>query len=201
MIKALSCLFIFCFPLFSCTENDSFASKISNVKRNTKGKKVNFFSNGNIHEVIDSNNADFLGSRFEFTDNGDLRQYSFLCDKIRASYIESYIDNKIETVEGSPIVYSLTSADKAKDSMYLKRFISILSYKNIKVDYSINDGEFISVDLIDEPELNFIKSFEKFVNTRNLNRFSFVTKFAGTRIDNNTTIVYYDTLDVTKKKQ
>jgi len=188
--------------LCSCNNIDSYQYKIKKIKEDTTNKKVSFFENGLIHEVIDkSRDTLFVGSMFEFDKLKHLKEYAFLCNSIKASYIEHFNDKgKMTLAEGKPIVYCFTTPDFAKDSMFMKRYVSTFSYKNVEVETAGLDGKFTKANLNDEPNLSFIKSFQTYRNVKDAKRFVFITKFSGRRIDNDSLEIFYDTIDVTRRE-
>lgn len=194
-------LLLFSSSYFSCGNIDSYKQRVFKIKNNTVGKKISFFENGSINQIIDSSDDTlFVGSRFAFTITGNLKQYSFQIDTFNASYIETFNDKgEIIETEGNPIVYSLTSADESKDSIFIKRYISSFSYKDIQVETAGLDKIFRKRPLKVEPKMSFIESFQIFENVKDLKRFVFITKFSGRRIDDNSFNIFYDTVDVTRR--
>jgi hypothetical protein len=200
-ISLLAFLITFLAICNSCSNSSAFEHRVKKVKFDTAGKKITFFENGSIREIIDnSKDTMFFGSRYEFDYSGNLIQYSFQIDTICASYIEDYNYNgqKLETM-GNPIVYSFSSADEARDSILVKRYISTFGYKDILIETSGIDKYFKTVQLNEEPNLSFIKSFASMQDVKNTKRFVFITKFSGRRIDNDSLKIFYDTTDRTRR--
>lgn len=196
ILKAL--LFI---SLASCKNETVFQEKVNKIKYDTARKSVVYSYSGSIQEINDkSGDTLFLGGRYRFDNDGNLLSYSFQCDNICASYIVDFSGNgQIQEIQGKPIVYSFTSADEAKDSMYVKRYVSTLSHNDVQVEIAGSDKIFKKVPLKDEPTLSFIKSFDTLLNVKNSNRFLILTKFSGKRIDNDSLQIFYDTLDLKRK--
>jgi hypothetical protein len=187
----------------SCRKPDSLENRIEKIKNNKSEKKTLLFENGQIQEISDiSDDTLVYGSKFIFTTLGKLENYYFQIDTTYATYnIRFNVKGEILGIYGSPLIYSYTTPDIVKDSMWIKKYFSSFLYDSIKVEVAGNDGAFKQIRLKNEEDLNFVESFQLTTKVSDINRFVFMTKFSGTRIDNGERETFYDTIDLTRRTQ
>jgi hypothetical protein len=175
----------------SIFKNDTFQNKIKT-----------YFADGKLDLSVDTNlKGEKFGNRYEFYHNGILKNYFFQIDSLHESYSISYdsTGKQIET-NGSPIVYRLVSADEAKDTMYVRYYVSDFAYKKLEFLVSDSFSAFRTLTPIKDSgeKIANLKIYEYWKDISNKKRFVMIARFEGFTADNNFRL-YTDSVDLSRR--
>jgi len=192
--------------VFNCTNRKGANfpnSKYILTQRPIEKGGYKLYDDGSINYLFDTLHGKVFGNFFEFDLNSNLITYAFKTDSIHSTYSESYDPetHTLEAIEGTPIVYETIDADSKPDSLFIQYLIANFSWEDIEFEISEDGKNFKKMPLYEHPKLKFIKVVEFGKDSRLLSRFFLVAKFKGRMTVTRENKIFYDTIDVTRRKR
>ena len=165
------------------------------------GSTVKYFPDGKIRESRVYNHGKLFGDDEIYFSNGGLQKYQFLIDSNTTTFIRAYNENgQCMSNTGNPRVFDVIGTNRKNDTLNIKFIFADKIFSNFEVEIS-SDGKVyskISFKNCDQ-EFPFNKVFDYVQDISEEKRIRVFLKMRGIDMFTKENLVYYDTLDMTKK--